>query len=84
LEHFDRILTQRELQSVMVREKTRLAAPFEPCEKAAPKRRRKAVIQILGQALFVDRKHGAAVASRVLASLPMPHSTRFSTGRTKR
>jgi TetR/AcrR family transcriptional regulator len=63
---------------------TRLAVPFEPFEQAALKRRRKAAIQFLGQALFVDRKHGAAVAKRVLASLPMPHSTRFSTGRTKR
>lgn len=60
---------------------TRLAVPFE---QAALKRRRKAAIQFLGQALFVDRKHGAAVAERVLASLPMPRSTRFSTGRTKR
>jgi TetR/AcrR family transcriptional regulator len=62
----------------------RLAVPFEPFEKAALRRRRNAAIQFLGQALFVDRKHGAAVAKRVLASLPMPRSTRFSVGRTKR
>jgi len=61
----------------------RLAVPFEPFEKAALKRRRDAVIHFLGQALFVDRKHGAAVAKRVLASLPMPRSTRLSVGRTK-
>jgi TetR/AcrR family transcriptional regulator len=61
----------------------RLAVPFAPFVKAALKRRRKAAIQFLGQALFVDRKHGAAVAKRVLASLPMPRSTRFSVGRTK-
>lgn len=81
MKHFDRILTQRELQSLVEQEKTRLAVPFE---KAARKRRRKAAMQFLGQALFVDRKHGAAVAKRVLASLPMPRSTRFSIGRTKR
>ncbi len=63
---------------------TRLAVPFEPLEKAALQHRRNAAIQFLGQALFVDRKHGAAVARRVLVSLPMPRSAPFSTGRTKR
>ena len=84
LKHFNRTLAQRELQSVTAREKVRLAVQFAPFEKAALKRRRDAVIHFLGQALFVDRTHGAAVAKRVLASLPMPPSTRFSVGRTKR
>jgi TetR/AcrR family transcriptional regulator len=34
--------------------------------------RRKAVVEFLGQALFSDRRHGAAVAARVLADVPMP------------
>jgi hypothetical protein len=29
----------------------------------------------LGQALFMDRQHGASVAARVLASTPMPPDT---------
>jgi len=77
-------LAQRELQSMTAREKVRLAVQFAPFEKAALQHRRNAAIQFLGQALFVDRKHGAAVAKRVLASLPMPRSNRFSLGRTKR
>ena len=63
---------------------SRLAAPVAPFVKSALRQRRKAAILFLGQALFVDRKHGAAVAKRVLASLPMPRGTRFSVWRTKR
>jgi TetR/AcrR family transcriptional regulator len=43
--------------------------PFEP---KALKARRKAAVEYLGQAVFCDRKHGARVAGRVLASTPMP------------
>ncbi|MFI5096932.1 MAG: hypothetical protein ACHQT6_03060 [Candidatus Acidiferrales bacterium] len=84
MEHFHRILVQSVLQRLVEQEMARLAVPFEPFAKAALKRRRKAAIQFLGQALFVGRKHGATVAKHVLASLPVPHSTRFSIGRTKR
>jgi len=59
------------------------AAPLRPFENAALQHRRNAAIQFLGQAFFADRKHGAAVAMRVLASLPMPRSTQFLVGRTK-
>jgi TetR/AcrR family transcriptional regulator len=34
--------------------------------------RRKAVMEFLGQAIFVDRERGARVAARVLAAVPMP------------
>ena len=34
--------------------------------------RRKSAVQFLGQALFVDRAHGAKLAKRVLADMPMP------------
>jgi TetR/AcrR family transcriptional regulator len=43
--------------------------PFEP---KALKARRKAAVEYLGQAVFCDRKHGARVAGRVLASTPIP------------
>jgi TetR/AcrR family transcriptional regulator len=36
--------------------------------------RRKAAVEYLGQAIFLDRKHGARVAARVLAATPMPES----------
>jgi TetR/AcrR family transcriptional regulator len=42
--------------------------PFAP---SALRFRRKAAIEYLGQALFVDRDYGAAVAARVLESMPM-------------
>jgi TetR/AcrR family transcriptional regulator len=34
--------------------------------------RRKSLVEFLGQAVFVDRKHGAELAARVLADTPMP------------
>jgi TetR/AcrR family transcriptional regulator len=36
--------------------------------------RRRAAIEYLGQALFINRKHGAQVAARVLATTPMPEN----------
>jgi hypothetical protein len=39
--------------------------------------RRRAAIEYLGLAIFTDRKHGAEVASRVLAGTPMPESGEF-------
>lgn len=34
--------------------------------------RRKALVEFLGQAIFKDREHGARIAAKVLADLPMP------------
>jgi hypothetical protein len=39
--------------------------------------RRKASIEFLGASIFTDRKHGAEIAARVLASTPMPESGEF-------
>jgi TetR/AcrR family transcriptional regulator len=50
----------------------RLALPFNPMKNAAIQVRRKAAVQFLGNALFVDRAHGAKVASRVIADMPAP------------
>ena len=43
--------------------------PFAPEVLAA---RRRAVVEFLGQAEFIDRDHGAELAARVLADTPMP------------
>ncbi len=48
-----------------------------PFERKALKARRKAAILYLGQTVFVDRRHGARVAARVLAQTPMPESGEF-------
>jgi TetR/AcrR family transcriptional regulator len=45
---------------------------FDPFERSALEHRRKAAVEFLGQAIFIDREHGARVAARVLASTPMP------------
>jgi TetR/AcrR family transcriptional regulator len=50
----------------------RLTLSFDPLEKTAIESRRKAAVQFLGNALFVDRAHGATLARRVLAEMPMP------------
>jgi len=42
---------------------------YSPAGLAA---RRKSLVEFLGQAVFVDRKHGAELAARVLADTPMP------------
>jgi TetR/AcrR family transcriptional regulator len=46
--------------------------------------RRKAAVDFLGQALFVDREHGAATAARVLADSPMPESIELAEDPFKR
>ena len=46
--------------------------PFEPLDPEALRRRRIALVEFLGQAAFVDRRHGAELAARVLADSPMP------------
>jgi TetR/AcrR family transcriptional regulator len=50
----------------------RVTLSFDPLEKTAIECRRKAAVQFLGNALFVDRAHGANLAKRVLADMPMP------------
>ena len=50
----------------------RLSLSVEPFDPAHIALRRKAAIQFLGNALFVDRAHGARLARRVLAAMPMP------------
>ena len=51
---------------------SRLMTGGEPFSEEALTRRRRAIVEFLGQAVFVDRKSGAAAAARVLAHSPMP------------
>jgi TetR/AcrR family transcriptional regulator len=46
-------------------------------ERASLESRRKAAVEFLGNALFVDRAHGARLAKRVLAAKPMPDIQEF-------
>ena len=57
----------------------RLARNFDPLEPATVSFRRKAAIEYLGQAIFIDREHGARVAARVLATTPMPQANEIET-----
>jgi TetR/AcrR family transcriptional regulator len=50
----------------------RLSLSFEPFAPATIEHRRKSAVQFLGNALFVDRAHGAKLVRRVLAAMPMP------------
>jgi len=50
----------------------RLIGGADPLERSALEFRRKASVEFLGQAIFMDRAHGAEVAARVLADTPMP------------
>jgi TetR/AcrR family transcriptional regulator len=67
----------------------RILLPAEPFSQADPfsrqalEHRRKAVVEFLGQALFIDRQRGADLAARVLADTPMPevNTDRLSFGR---
>jgi TetR/AcrR family transcriptional regulator len=141
LDHFDRILTQREFQSLMQQEMMRmhkgeegelpilvkrvfaplhamfqslvregissgelievdwfqmvlsvlggnvfyfLSAPvwrqvlaFEPFDERELQARRVSAIEFLGKAIFVDREHGAGLASKVLTDTPMPECANF-------
>lgn len=49
-----------------------LAVQSKPFDTAAIEFRRKAAVRFLGVALFADRAHGAELAKRVLAEMPMP------------
>jgi TetR/AcrR family transcriptional regulator len=53
----------------------RLMLPFDPMTPAAVECRRRAAVQYLGNALFVDRAHGARLVKRVLADMPMPKTS---------
>jgi TetR/AcrR family transcriptional regulator len=46
--------------------------PSDPLDAKALKARRRKLAEFLGQAIFIDRQHGAEVAARVLADSPMP------------
>jgi TetR/AcrR family transcriptional regulator len=48
-----------------------------PLARDAMERRRKAAVEYMGMSIFTDRKRGAEVAARVLASTPMPESGEF-------
>jgi TetR/AcrR family transcriptional regulator len=50
----------------------RILLPTEPLAPEALAQRRTALVEFLGQAIFVDRQHGAELAARVLADTPMP------------
>jgi hypothetical protein len=52
-----------------------LVLSLDPFTPAAIESRRKAAVEFLGNALFVDRAHGARLAKRVLAEMPMPKLT---------
>jgi TetR/AcrR family transcriptional regulator len=49
-----------------------LAVQIKPFDADAIESRRKAAVEFLGLALFRDRAHGAQLAQRVLADMPMP------------
>jgi TetR/AcrR family transcriptional regulator len=55
----------------------RLLLPIDPMSPACLEFRRKAAVQYLGNALFVDRAHGARLVKRVLADMPMPKPQLF-------
>jgi TetR/AcrR family transcriptional regulator len=59
----------------------RLLLPSDPLAPAAIEARRKAAVQYLGNALFVDRAHGARLVKRVLADMPMPKASHVRVGR---
>jgi TetR/AcrR family transcriptional regulator len=46
--------------------------PKDPLDVDVLRKRRKAIAEFLGQAIFMDRQHGAEIAARVLADTPMP------------
>lgn len=61
----------------------RLLHEFEPFAPEVLAARRRAMVEFLGQAVFVDRTRGADVAAKVLGDTPMPElpSTRYLAGR---
>jgi len=61
----------------------RLITGDDPLGVEALAARRKYIVEFLGQALFRDRQHGAALAAKVFADTPMPaiEGDRFKFGR---
>ena len=62
----------------------RMLMSFEPFAPDVLAARRRAVVEFLGMAVFMDRAHGTELAARVLADTPMPElpTTRHLFGRT--
>jgi TetR/AcrR family transcriptional regulator len=62
----------------------RLLMEFEPFAPEVLKARRRAMVEFLGQTVFVDRAHGAELAAKVLDDTPMPElpNTRHFVGRS--
>lgn len=60
-------------------------APFEPFDHEELRKRRVALVEFLGQAIFKDRGRGAELAARILADTPMPKPGDFKEfgGKTK-
>jgi TetR/AcrR family transcriptional regulator len=52
----------------------RIAFGEEPMTREALVARRKAIVDFLGQAIFNDRQHGAELAARVYADMPIPEA----------
>ncbi len=50
----------------------RLISGDDPLSVESLMLRRKSIVEFLGQALFKDRQHGAALAAKVFADTPMP------------
>lgn len=50
----------------------RLLTELDAFHPSALEFRRKAAVEFLGQAIFIDREHGARIAAKVLADTPMP------------
>ncbi len=50
----------------------RLIGVGDPLQPAAMAARRSAALEFLGQTIFADRRHGARLAHRVLAAMPVP------------
>ena len=66
---------------VMSGPSVRHALSFDPLARGALENRRKALLEFLGQALFVERRRGAHFAKRILTDTPMPALKRHSRGR---
>jgi TetR/AcrR family transcriptional regulator len=49
-----------------------LVTGADPLAIEALAERRKAIVDFLGQAIFTDRQHGAALAAKIFADTPMP------------
>jgi TetR/AcrR family transcriptional regulator len=60
----------------------RRVLPDDPLDVEVLKKRRQALVEYLGQAIFMDRRHGAELAAKVFADTPMPElpATGFSWG----